>query len=138
MRRNSARTGRLSGCPFPCAGKGKNMIKMFNLNGRTYKAKEFDFNLLCDLEEQGLSLEDIDKKPMSLIRTYVAFCGNITKEQAGLEVERHVENGGKVTDIIEAMSDQMNNSGFFRSLQQETEETADAETSDENPKKSKK
>ena len=114
------------------------MIKMFNLNGKSYKAKEFDFNLLCDLEEQGLSLEDIDRKPMSLIRTYISFCGNLTKEQAGLEIERHIENGGSVTDIIEAMSDQMNNSGFFRSLQQETEETEDEETSTKNPKKSRK
>ena len=110
-------------------GKGKKMIKMFNVNGRSYKAKEFDFNLLCDLEEQGLSLEDIDKKPMSLIRTYLAFCGNITKEQAGREIEGHLANGGKFEDVVQAMSDQMNSSGFFRALSQEREETENTETS---------
>ena len=105
------------------------MVKVFNVNGRSYRAKEFDFNLLCDLEEQGLSLEDIDKKPMSLIRTYLSFCGNITKEQAGIEIEAHLTNGGKFEDVVQAMSDQMNNSGFFRSLSQEREETEDEETS---------
>lgn len=113
------------------------MTKVFNVNGKTYKAKEFDFNLLCDLEEQGLSLEDIDKKPMSLIRTYLAFCGNLTKEQAGKEIEQHIENGGKFNDVVETMSKQMQDSGFFRSLSQtgETEETE--ETSTESQKKSK-
>lgn len=111
------------------------MIKMFSVNGKSYKAKEFDFNLLCDLEEQGLSLEDIDRKPMSLIRTYLAFCGNITKEQAGKEIEWHLENGGKFNDVVEAMSQQMQDSGFFRSLGQ-TAETEESETSTQSPKKS--
>lgn len=113
------------------------MIKMFNVNGKSYKAKEFDFNLLCDLEEQGLSLEDIDKKPMSLIRTYLAFCANITKEKAGKEIEEHLTNGGKFNDVVEAMSEQMNNSGFFRALQQTSAEE-ETETSTESPKRGRK
>lgn len=114
------------------------MVKLFNVNGKSYKAREFDFNLLCDLEEQGLSLEDIDKKPMSLIRTYLAFCADITKEQAGREIEAHLENGGKFNDVVEAMSAQMSNSGFFRSLQQKDESTENTETSAESPKKGRK
>ena len=113
------------------------MTKLFNVNGKSYRAKEFDFNLLCDLEDQGLSLEDIDRKPMSLIRTYLAFCGNLSKEQAGKEIEAHLENGGKFNDVVEAMSEQMSNSGFFRSLQQANEETEGTETSTKNPKSKK-
>ena len=113
------------------------MTKLFNVNGKSYKAKEFDFNLLCDLEDQGLSLEDIDKKPMSLIRTYLAFCGGITKEQAGKEIEAHIGNGGKFNDVVEAMSEQMNNSGFFRSLQQTDEKTEGTETSPKSAKSKK-
>lgn len=114
------------------------MVKVFNINGKSYRAKEFDFNLLCDLEDQGLSLEDIDKKPMSLIRTYLAFCGNVTKEQAGRELEAHIENGGKFDDVVQVMSDQMSNSGFFRAIQQSSNETPDEETSTASPKKSRK
>ena len=113
------------------------MVKVFAVNGKSYKAKEFDFNLLCDLEEQGLSLEDIDRKPMSLIRTYLAFCGNITKEQAGIEIEKHLENGGKFDDVVKAMSDQMQDSGFFRALSQERGKTEEVETSTENQQSKK-
>lgn len=114
------------------------MVKVFNINGKSYRAKEFDFNLLCDLEDQGLSLEDIDKKPMSLIRTYLAFCGNVTKEQAGRELEGHLENGGKFDDVVEVMSEQMSNSGFFRAIQRSNEEAPDSETSTASQKKSRK
>lgn len=123
--------------PFPNTGKGKNMVKLFTVNGKSYRAKEFDFNLLCDLEEQGLSLEDIDKKPMSLIRTYLAFCGNITKEEAGKEIENHLINGGAFDDVVEAMSKEMQDSGFFRSMGAKTE-TEDEETSTENRKRTRK
>lgn len=98
------------------------MTKMFAINGKSYKAKEFDFNLLCDLEDQGLSLDDIDKKPMSLVRTYLSFCAGITKEMAGKEIEAHIENGGKLNDVVEAMSDMMKDSGFFRSISKGKEE----------------
>lgn len=98
------------------------MNKMFAINGKSYKAKEFDFNLLCDLEDQGLSLDDIDKKPMSLVRTYLSFCAGITKEMAGKEIEAHIENGGKFNDVVEAMSDMMKDSGFFRSISKGKEE----------------
>ena len=89
------------------------MTKLFTVNGKSYRAKEFDFNFLCDLEDQNLSLEDIDKKPMSLIRSYLAFSADITKEQAGIEIEKHLENGGKFNDIVEIMGQQMQDSGFF-------------------------
>ena len=112
-------------------------MKTFTVNNRLYQAKEFDFNLLCDLEDQGLSLDDIDKKPMSLIRIYLAFCGNLTKEQAGIEIEKHVISGGKFNDVLEAMSEQMKNSGFFRALNEETA-TETGETSTESPKSRQK
>ena len=118
-------------------GKEKIMTKIFNVNGKSYKAKEFDFNLLCDLEELGISLDDIDKRPMSLIRTYLSFCAGITKEQAGKEIEEHLENGGKFDDVVNVMSEQINNSGFFRSLRPASK-TEDAETSTPSPKKSRK
>lgn len=108
------------------AGKGANMTKLFTVNGKSYRAKEFDFNFLCDLEDQNLSLEDIDKKPMSLIRSYLAFSANISKEEAGKEIEAHLEGGGKFNDIVEIMSEQMQDSGFFRSISKDKEEDASA------------
>ena len=112
------------------------MTKTFSINNKLYTAKDFTFNLLCDLEETGLSLDDMEKKPMSLIRTYFMFCANIDKESAGREIEAHLANGGAFTDILDVMGEKMNESGFFRSLNKKTEEGAE-ETSTENPKSKK-
>ena len=112
-------------------------MRTFTVNNHLYQAKEFDFNLLCELEENNLSLDDIDKKPMSLIRYYLAFCGNMSKEKAGAEIEAHVKNGGKFNTVVEAMAEQMQNSDFFQALNKETEAATD-ETSSESPKKTQK
>ncbi len=113
--------------------KEKNMIKTFQINNKMYTAKDFDFNLLCDLEELGLSLDDIEKKPMSLIRTYFMFSSGLTKEEAGREIEAHIANGGQLADVVNVMSDKMNESGFFRSINQRAEEGED-ETSTQSQK----
>ena len=117
-------------------GKEQIMTKIFTVNGKSYKAKEFDFNFMCDLEDQNLSLEDIDKKPMSLIRAYLAFSAGITKEDAGKEIEAHLVGGGKFNDVVEIMSAQMQDSGFFRSFRESKEEDTGA-TSTKNPKSKK-
>lgn len=111
-------------------------MRTITINNHLYPAKPFDFNLLCDLEEQGLSLEDVDKKPMSLIRTYLSFCAGIDKESAGKEIESHVIAGGNFDSVTEVIAKEMEESGFFRALQKRTEKE-DSETSTPN-RKSKK
>lgn len=96
-------------------------MKMFNLNGKSYPAREIDFNMICDLEENGLSLEQIEEKPMSMIRYYIAFCMKANKEIAGREIEGHLVNGGDLSDIAEVMNGAMENSGFFQALSKGTE-----------------
>ena len=108
-------------------------MRTFQINNKLYKAKEFDFNFLCELEEQGLSLEEIEKKPFSLIRTYLAFCGNLNKELAGKEIEKHVENGGKLNDVTDVLSAMMEDSGFFRSLNSQTEESEEETSAESQP-----
>ena len=36
----------------------------FTVNGVTYTAKPFDFDMVCELEDMGVSFERIDKMPM--------------------------------------------------------------------------
>lgn len=45
-------------------------MNTFTVNGTEYKAKPFDFNLVCDLEDMGISLEEAGRKPMSMVRAY--------------------------------------------------------------------
>ena len=94
----------------------------FVINGKTYKAKEFNFNTLCDMDDYGVSLQDIAKKPMSFIRAYIALCMNATLEDAGSEIEGHLIGGGNLDDIYGVMNKELEESGFFRALQNEPKE----------------
>lgn len=110
-------------------------MNVFTVNGTEYKAKPFDFNLMCDLEDMGISLEKANEKPMSMIRAYFSFCAGKGKEFAGCEIESHVKNGGSFDDIMSAMSEEMENSDFFRALQKTAETQKDeAETTTETEK----
>lgn len=104
-------------------------MKTFTLNGKVYQAKEFGFNVMCDFEERGISLEDIEKKPMSMMRYYIALCMNSSDDVAGTEIEAHLINGGKLEDIANLLSDAMENSGFFQALSKRTEKKAPASKS---------
>lgn len=102
-------------------------MNTFTVNGKEYKAKPFDFNLVCDLEDMGISLEQAENKPMSMVRAYFGLCAEKGKEFAGKEMETHIVSGGTFDDIMNAMSDEMEKSDFFRSLgkKEETEITTD-------------
>ena len=42
-------------------------MKTFEINGKEYSGKPFDFNLVCDLEDMGVSVESMEEKPMSMV-----------------------------------------------------------------------
>lgn len=106
-------------------------MNTFTVNGTEYKAKPFDFNLVCDLEDMGVSLEEAGRKPMSMVRAYFGKCMGKGKEAAGKELERHIVDGGKLDDIMDAMSDEMEKSDFFRSISKTAEaEVATDETAE--------
>lgn len=108
-------------------------MKTFTVNGKEYKAKAFDFNLVCDFEDMGISMEEAEKKPMSMVRAYFALCTGKDKEYAGKEMEAHIINGGSFEDVAKAMSDEMEKSDFFRNLNKDEEQKVT-----ENPKKTSK
>lgn len=97
-------------------------MKTFTINGVTYQAREFDFNTVCDLEEMGISLEEAQKKPMSTVRAYFALHLNGDKELAAKQLQEHLLNGGKFEDVIKVMLEKMDDSDFFRQLNQNKKE----------------
>lgn len=106
-------------------------MNTFTVNRAEYKAKPFDFNLVCDLEDMGISLEEAGRKPMSMVRAYFGMCTGKGKEAAGKELEAHIIGGGKFDDIMTAMSDEMEKSDFFRNLNKTAEtEAATNETAE--------
>lgn len=96
-------------------------MNTFTVNGTEYKAKPFDFNLVCDLEDMGVSLEEMGKKRMSMVRAYFAICTGKGNEFAGKELNAHFVGGGKFEDIVEAMNKEMEISDFFQALSKTTE-----------------
>lgn len=103
-------------------------MKQFTLNGNTYPAKDMGVNMICDLEDMGISLGDMQNKSFSFIRAYVSMCMNESVEKAGREIELHLINKGKLEDIMEVIKSAMEESDFFRALKQnEDEETSTSE-----------
>ena len=108
--------------------EGKDMDRLLKINGRTYTAAEFDVNFMCEMEDNGIQLEDIDKKMFKLIRMYVALSMGVDPVTAGKEISEHMRNGGKLDEISDVMSDMMGESDFFRSEQTNTDQTSPART----------
>ena len=98
------------------------MSRFFTVNGKRYVAREIAFNTVCDLEDMGVSLQEMPKKTMSTARAYLAICANISKEDAGKEIEDHIKSGGKLEDIFNVFTEEINESGFFQALNQKADE----------------
>ena len=99
-------------------------MRTFTINGKRYNAKPFDFNTVCDLEDNGVSLQEMQKKPMSMVRAYFALCFNGSKDEAGAEIQAHVIAGGDFNDLYNVMGEEMNESDFFQALSKKTSEEA--------------
>jgi hypothetical protein len=104
------------------------------INGRVYPAKELDFNFLCELGNEKIDIAEIDVKLMPAIRVYVAWCMGTDVETAGEEINKYVINGGDIKEIATVFSKMGEESGFFRAIQQNNEETSE-ENTEETPKK---
>lgn len=113
-------------------------MNTFTVNGTEYKAKPFDFNLVCDLEDMGVSLEEMGKKKMSMVRAYFAICAGKGSEFAGEELNAHFVSGGKFEDVVEAMNKEMEISDFFQALSKTTETETEAGKESENKETDKK
>lgn len=88
-------------------------MKTFEINGKEYSGKPFDFNLVCDLEDMGVSVESMEEKPMSMVRGYIALCMGKRRTDAGLEIQEHILNGGTMDDATKVMQEEMEQSDFF-------------------------
>lgn len=93
-------------------------MNTFNLNGNEITARKFDFNLLCDLDDYGVTITDASKKPMPFVRAYLALCAGVSVVEAGNMIQAHIANGGSLDDIFEVMGKEIDSSDFFREPQQ--------------------
>ena len=93
-------------------------MKTIHINGKTYQGAEMTFNNVCRMEEMDAPITLGQKVTFSMLRAYLAICMNTSKENAGEELEKHVINGGNTDEVSEAMAEAIENSDFFRKLQE--------------------
>lgn len=101
------------------------------INKKSYKSAPMNFNTVCQLEEMGISLTELDKKVMSALRAYLAICMGTDIETAGNELEKHLINGGSMDELTETLNKAVEDSGFFQALSKPTETNVTKETKTE-------
>ena len=87
------------------------------INGRDYTVPELTFDAICELEENGVYLMGMDKndrKFATMIRGFTAWIMGTDSSTASMELQAHIANGGNITDIIEATTAAIEESGFFQ------------------------
>lgn len=94
---------------------------MYIINGVKYKEKKFDFSALAKLEECGVTMTDFNKmkKPITLIIGLVAWITDTDKEEATDILNKHVENGGKLSDLVTILESLKTSDFFNQAMKQE-------------------
>ena len=105
-------------------------MKTVKINGNNYPVLPMDVNMLCDLEDMGISMSEMQTKAFSFIRAIVSIWMGVDTKKAGREIELHLINGGTLEDIMDAVKDAMESSDFFRHLTKTTAEETPTEKSE--------
>ena len=87
------------------------------INGRQYEIPELTFDAICQLEESGVYLLNMDRKNpkiATMIRGLVAWICGVEPEAASILIQNHIENGGNIMDILTGTTKALNESGFFK------------------------
>lgn len=85
------------------------------INGKDISVMEVTFNHVCKMEDMGIDLGSTGKT-LSTLRAFVAIALNESAEEAGADIEKYVEDGNDLKELVEVMTKSMENSGFFRAL----------------------
>lgn len=96
--------------------------RIVTINGKTYPAKEITFNTVCEFEDMGVKLSELEKKSTMLLRAYAAVCMGCDANAAGAELGAHIMGGGDLKDIAEALNKAIEESDFFQALAKRAEE----------------
>ena len=95
------------------------------INNKTYQVPELTFKHSRMFEQMGLPLTGLNSPGyfFTAVAAFIAVCVNCPVEQAEYLAEQHVMGGGDLRDIYTAYVNAIGDSGFFKKLLQESEET---------------
>lgn len=91
------------------------------INGKSYKVPEMDFNAVCELEERGVNILNLGEnvKVASMVRGVAAWIMRTDLKTASAEIQGHIQNGGNIMDILDALNEAADESGFFKQGQEQ-------------------
>jgi len=98
------------------------------INNKTYNVPNLDFDTVCQLEENGISLlamNDKNPKIATMLRAFTAWIIGCSPQQASAEIQAHLEAGGNIADLLTAITTALNDSGFSRGNRQNVREFPD-------------
>lgn len=98
-------------------------MNTFVINGKTVTAKPITFNTVVEFEKNGLAIEEIGEKKFLLVQVYTAYCMDISLEKAGEEIN---SDPSALAGIMEAFGTEVEESGFFRALNEGTKKKTPA------------
>ena len=95
------------------------------INNKTYQVPELTFRHSRMFEQMGMPVTGLmsPKYFFSAVAAFIAVCANCSVEQAEYLAEQHVMGGGNLQDIYTAYANAIGESGFFKKLLAENEET---------------
>ncbi len=96
--------------------------KRMIINNREYRLPELDFNAMCELEDMGIALTDMDKKVLTTVRGFLALAMNGDFHRAGKELEAHLSKGGSLEQMLQEINEAVERSGFSRAQPEHAEE----------------
>lgn len=118
-------------CPYFYRENREVFFMNFKINDKNYKSAPFDFNLMCRFEDFGVDMSQIESKPLVVFRAYFAICSNMTIEEAGNELNKHVCGGNDLSGIIKAFLSEMKKSDFFQKMTTEQKKIVETDAIEE-------
>lgn len=84
------------------------------INGKIYEAPSLNFESMCKLEDWGISVSDLSRRPLACLSGFVALAigGNLASGRA--EINAHIENGGNLDELADELNKAVEDSSFFR------------------------
>lgn len=91
-------------------------MKKFTINNIEYNYKNISFDIMCQLEDLGTQPGDIFVKPMNFVRAYFAVLADIDLASASKEIETHMTAGNTLSQLLDLINDDLENSDFFQGI----------------------
>lgn len=84
------------------------------INGKSFEPARLSFSAMRKMEKAGLTVSNMADRPLQFITLYAALSMDVDEDAAAAELDKHLEGGGDLNEISEALNHAVEDSGFFK------------------------